>query len=102
MTSASVADSVSAMNDSNRTPSNPTIRPSNESERTDDSESERVHRGFLTLLEDDIQSNPEKLIVLDSSFVTRLDLLIGGIDVDISSQPTINEAMPHTDIHADD
>ena len=93
MTSASVADSVSvsAMNDSNPTPSNPTIHPRNESERTDASENERALRGFLKLLEDDIQSNPEKLIVLDSSFVARLDSLIGGIDVDISPQLSAND-----------
>lgn len=40
---------------------------------------------FLRLLEDNILSNPEKLIVLDSTFLARVDSLIGGLDVDINS-----------------
>jgi antitoxin PrlF len=41
--------------------------------------------GFLKLLEDDILSNPEKLIALDSTLQARLDSLVGDIEVDINS-----------------
>jgi antitoxin PrlF len=40
---------------------------------------------FLTLLEDDILSNPGKLIALDPTRLVRLESLIGGIDVDINT-----------------
>ena len=40
---------------------------------------------FLGLLEDDILSNPQKLIVLDSTLLARVDSLIGGLVVDINS-----------------
>jgi hypothetical protein len=85
MTSASTTDNVSAMNDSNPFPPIPTIHPCCESERTDASENDRELCEFLTLLEDDIRSNPEKLVALDSTLLARLDSLIGGIDVDINS-----------------
>jgi hypothetical protein len=86
MTSASTTDNVSAMNGSNPTPPNPTIHPRHESERTDASENAQVLFEFLSLLEDDILSNPEKLIALDSTLLARLDSLVGGgIEVDINS-----------------
>ena len=73
------------MNDSNPTPSTSTIHSRNASEHADASENDLVLFKFLSLLEDDIQSNPEKLIAVDSTFLARLDSLIGGMDVDIKS-----------------
>lgn len=84
MTSASTTDNVSAMNGSNPTPPNPTTHPHHESERTAPSEDDRVLCEFLTQLEDDIRSHPEKLIALDSTLLARLDSLVGGIEVDIN------------------
>lgn len=85
MTSASTTDSVTAMNDSK--PNSPVTRilARNESERTHSSEGERELCEFLTLLKNDIQSNPEKLVALDSTLLARLDSLIGGMDIDINS-----------------
>ncbi|PMZ91086.1 MULTISPECIES: type II toxin-antitoxin system PrlF family antitoxin [unclassified Pseudomonas] len=57
----------------------------NESERADAFKDDQDICDFLTLLEDDILSNPEGLIALDSSFIARLESLIGGMDVDINS-----------------
>lgn len=85
MTSTSPTDNVSAMNDPDPTPSIPTIHSHNESECTEASKNDQVLFEFLSLLEDDIQSNPESLIALDSSFMARLESLIGGIDVDTNS-----------------
>lgn len=85
MTSTSPTDIVSAMNDSDPTSSSPTSRSRNESECIDATEHDRELCEFLTLLEDDIQSNPEKLIALDSTLLARLDALIGDIEVDINS-----------------
>jgi antitoxin PrlF len=73
------------MNDSDPTSSSPTSRSRNESECIDATEHDRELCEFLTLLEDDIQSNPEKLIALDSTLLARLDALIGDIEVDINS-----------------
>lgn len=73
------------MNDSNPTPSISTIHSRNASEHAGASENDQQLCGFLKLLEDDILSNPESLIALDSTFLARLDLLVGGIDVDINS-----------------
>ncbi|WP_324741179.1 type II toxin-antitoxin system PrlF family antitoxin [Pseudomonas veronii] len=73
------------MNDSNPTSSVSTILSRNETDGTDTSTNDRELCEFLTLLEDDILSNPGKLIALDSTLQVRLDSLIGGIDVDINS-----------------
>ena len=85
MTSASSADNVSTMNDSNSTSSISTILFRNETDGADTSKNDRVLSEFLTLLEGDILSNPGKLIALDSTLIVRLDSLISGIDVDINS-----------------
>ena len=85
MTSASTTDSVTAMNDSKPTSPVTRILARNDSERTHASEDDRELCEFLTLLEDDIRSNPEKLIALDSTLLTRLDSIIGGLGVDINS-----------------
>lgn len=85
MTSASSADNVSSMNDSNPASSVTTILSRNETDGTDTSKNNQELYEFLTLLEDDILSNPGKLIALDSTLLVRLDSLIGGIDVDINS-----------------
>ena len=73
------------MNDSNPTPSTSTIHSRNASERAGASENDPELCGFLKLLEDDILSNPEKLIALDTTLLARLDFLVGGIEVDINS-----------------
>lgn len=49
------------------------------------SKDDREFCEFLTLLEENIRSNPGKLIALDSTLLVRLDSLIGGINVDINS-----------------
>jgi hypothetical protein len=85
MTSTSPTDIVGGMNDSDPTPSIPTIHSHNEPERIDASEDDQVLFGFLSLLDDDIRSHPEKLIALDSTLLARLDSLVGGIEVDINS-----------------
>ena len=85
MTSASVADNVSTMNDSNPTSSVSTILSRSESDGIDASKNDREFCEFLTLLEDDILSSSGKLIALGSTLLVRLDSLIGGIDVDINS-----------------
>lgn len=74
------------MNDSDPTASIPTIYSRNESECIDASEDDQVLFGFLSLLDDDIRSHPEKLIALDSTLLARLDSLVGGIEVEINSQ----------------
>ncbi|MBU4629208.1 hypothetical protein HRJ41_17150 [Pseudomonas sp. BF61] len=73
------------MNDSNPASSVTTILSRNETDGTDTSKNNQELYEFLTLLEDDILSNPGKLIALDSTLLVRLDSLIGGIDVDINS-----------------
>ncbi|MNI89318.1 putative regulator PrlF [compost metagenome] len=74
------------MNNSDPTSSSsPTNRSRNESECIDATEHARELGEFLKLLEDDIQSQPEKLIALDSTLLARLDSLIGGLEVDINS-----------------
>ncbi|MGJ7515147.1 type II toxin-antitoxin system PrlF family antitoxin [Pseudomonas baetica] len=73
------------MNYSDPTPSTPTGHSRSEPECIDDSENDQVLFKFLSLLEDDILSNPEKLIAFDSTLLARLDSLIGGLDVDINS-----------------
>ncbi|MCW8275208.1 type II toxin-antitoxin system PrlF family antitoxin [Pseudomonas sp. PCH199] len=73
------------MNDSDPTSSIPTIHSGNESERTDASENDQVMFEFLSLQDDDIRNHPEKLIALDSTLLSRLDSLVGGIEVDINS-----------------
>jgi len=85
MTSASTTDNVSAMNYSKPTSPITRIHARNESERTGASEDDRELCEFLTRLEDDIRSNPDKLVALDSTLLARLDSLIGGLDVDINS-----------------
>ncbi|MEJ8862284.1 type II toxin-antitoxin system PrlF family antitoxin [Pseudomonas jessenii] len=67
------------------------IHARNESERTDASENDLELYEFLKLLEDDIRSNPEKLVALDSTLLARLDSLIGGIEVDINSPLSSND-----------
>lgn len=91
MTSASTTDSVTAMNDSKLTSPVTRILARNESERTDASENDLELYEFLKLLEDDIRSNPEKLVALDSTLLARLDSLIGGIEVDINSPLSSND-----------
>ena len=68
-------------------PTSPIIRihALNASEHAGASENDQELCGFLKLLQDDILSNPESLIALDSSFIARLESLIGGIDVDINA-----------------
>lgn len=85
MTRVSSVDNVTAMNNSK--PTSPLTRflARNESERADALEDDRELCEFLTLLEDDILSKPERLIALDSSSIARLDSLIGGIDADINA-----------------
>ncbi|TWR74321.1 MULTISPECIES: type II toxin-antitoxin system PrlF family antitoxin [Pseudomonas] len=73
------------MNDSNSISSISTILSRNEPDSADASRNDREPCEFLTLLEDDVLSNPGKLIALDSTLLVRLDSLIGGIDVDINS-----------------
>jgi antitoxin PrlF len=73
------------MNDSDPTPSTPIIHSRTESECIDATEHDRELGEFLKLLEDEIQSHPEKLIALDSTLLAHLDSLIGGLDVDINS-----------------
>lgn len=85
MTSTSPTDNVSAMNDSDPTPPISRIHSGNEPEHSGASNNDRELCEFLTLLEDDIRSHPEKLIALDSTLLARLDSLIGGLDVDINS-----------------
>ena len=85
MTSASSADNVSTMNDSNPTSSLSTILSRNETNGTDSTKSDRELCEVLTLLEDDILSTPGKLIALDPTLLVRLDSLIGGIDFDINT-----------------
>jgi antitoxin PrlF len=85
MTSASSADNVSTMNESNPASSVSTILSRNETDGTETSKNDRELCEFLTLLEDDILSNPGKLIALDSTLQVSLDSLIGAIDVDINS-----------------
>lgn len=85
MTSTSPTDNVSAMNVSNSTPPNSRIHSGNEPKRSDASNNDRELCGFLTLLEEDIRSHPEKLTALDSTLLARLNSLIGGINVDINS-----------------
>jgi antitoxin PrlF len=85
MTSASSADNVSSMNDSNPASSVSTILSRSETDGTDASKNDQELCEFLTLLEDDILGNPGKLIALDSTLQVRLDSLIGYIDVDINS-----------------
>ena len=85
MTSASSADNVSSMNDSNPTSSVSTILSRSEADGKDASKNDREFCEVLTLLEDDILGNPGKLIALDSTLQVRLDSLIGCIDVDINS-----------------
>lgn len=72
------------MNDSNSTLSISIPLPRDVSQHAGASEDDQVLRGFLTLLDDDIRSHPEKLIALDSTLLARLDSLIGGLDVDIN------------------
>jgi antitoxin PrlF len=85
MTRASSADNVSGMNESNPTPSIFKIHSRNATEHAGASENDQELCGFLKLLENDILSKPESLIVLDSSLIARLDSLIAGIDVDINA-----------------
>ncbi|MCY1464893.1 hypothetical protein D9M71_829710 [compost metagenome] len=85
MTSPSPTDIVIGMNVSNPTPPISRIHSGNEPERSDASYNDRELSDFLTLLEDDIRSHPEKLIALDSALPPRLDSLIGRLDVDINS-----------------
>ena len=73
------------MNESNPTPSIFKIHSRNATEHAGASENDQELCGFLKLLENDILSKPESLIVLDSSLIARLDSLIGGIDVDINA-----------------
>lgn len=73
------------MNYSKRTSPIIRIHTHNASEYACASENDQELCGFLKLLEDDILSKPESLIVLDSSLIARLDSLIGGIDVDINA-----------------
>ncbi|MGF6332044.1 hypothetical protein ABH909_004922 [Pseudomonas sp. BS3782 TE3695] len=74
------------MNDSNPTPPISRIHSGSEPERSDASNNDREICEFLTLLEDDIRSHPEKLVALDSTLLARLNSLIGGIDVDINAR----------------
>ena len=85
MTSTSPTDNVSTMNDSDPTSAISTIHSCNESERKSTTKNSQELCEFLKLLEDDILSNPEKLIALDSTLLARLDSLIGGLDVDSRS-----------------
>ncbi|WP_150770723.1 hypothetical protein [Pseudomonas fluorescens] len=73
------------MNGSNPIPSTSTIQSRNALEHAGTSEYDLELCGFLKLLEDDILSNPEELIALDSMLPARLNSLIGGLDVDINS-----------------
>lgn len=73
------------MNYSKPSPSISTIPSRNALEHAGASENDQELCGFLKLLGDDILSNPESLIALDSTFLARLDSLVGGIDVDINS-----------------
>ncbi|WP_043302099.1 type II toxin-antitoxin system PrlF family antitoxin [Pseudomonas sp. GM55] len=79
------------MNDSNPTPSISTTHSRSASEHASTSENDQELSGFLKLLEDDILSNPESLIALDSTVLARLDSLVGGIDVDINSPLSADE-----------
>ncbi|MNE74742.1 putative regulator PrlF [compost metagenome] len=85
MTSTSPTAIVRGMNDSDPTSSIPTNHSRNESECIDATEHDWELCEFLTLLEDDILSNPEKLVALDSTLQARLDSLVGDIEVDINS-----------------
>jgi len=73
------------MNDSNPTSSVSTILSRNETDGTDTSKNNRELCEFLTLLEDDILSNPGNLLALDPTRLAHLDSLIGGINIDINS-----------------
>ncbi|MFP0195002.1 hypothetical protein ACKJSM_07470 [Pseudomonas sp. PHC1] len=62
-----------------------------ETDGTDTTKNDQEVCEFLTVLEEDILSNPGKLIALDSTQLVRLDCVIGGIDVDINSPFSAND-----------
>lgn len=48
-------------------------------------EPDPIPDGFLTVLENDIQSNPQRLKAVTPELISRIDDLVGGVKVDLDA-----------------
>ena len=59
--------------------------------RADHSESDPILTSFLSFLANDMQKNPQHLASVDPDLVSRIQKLVGSVDVDVDLEAPLND-----------